>query len=261
VRLRQVLSNFISNAVKFTDRGSVTVVVAAVASSGLRFSVQDSGIGISAADQDRLFSPFTQADGTITRRYGGTGLGLAISRSLVELMGGRIGVRSRPGEGSEFFLEAEFPPVPGDSPAPSAQATAAVPVASIRPVHVLLAEDNVVNQKLAGALLGRLGCTFELAGNGREAAAATARGAFDMVLMDCMMPDMDGYEATRRIRLRETAQSLDRMPIIALTANATSEDVAKCMAAGMDDFLSKPYSTKALREKVVKWSDPGRELL
>jgi CheY-like chemotaxis protein len=134
------------------------------------------------------------------------------------------------------------------------QALAATPA---RPVHVLLAEDNVINQKLAGTLLARLGCTFELAGNGLEAAAAAARGGFELVLMDCMMPDMDGYEATRRIRLHEAEASLARLPIIALTANATSDDVARCLEAGMDDFLSKPYSTRALREKLARWTRSG----
>jgi signal transduction histidine kinase/ActR/RegA family two-component response regulator len=265
VRLRQVVSNFISNAVKFTEAGGVVIRVAcARAPTGpvqrLRFAVRDTGIGITAADRDRLFTPFTQADGTITRRYGGTGLGLAISRSLVELMGGKIGVDSRPGDGSEFYIEADFPLASGP-PAPPrnrepVQALAATPA---RPVHVLLAEDNVINQKLAGALLARLGCTFELAGNGQEAIAAAIRGGFDLVLMDCMMPDMDGYEATRRIRRLEAETAVCRLPIIALTANATSDDAARCLAAGMDDFLSKPYSARALRDKLARWSDPDRE--
>jgi two-component system, sensor histidine kinase len=266
VRLRQVISNFISNALKFTETGGVAIRVECVTAPPgpkrrLRFAVRDTGIGISEADRARLFTPFTQADGTITRRYGGTGLGLAISRSLVELMGGRIGVDSRPGEGSEFFIEADFPlasaaPMPARAPeAQDVLATAA------RPIHVLLAEDNAINQKLAGTLLARLGCTFELAGNGLEATDAVNRGSFDLVLMDCMMPDMDGYEATRRIRLREAEASLTRLPIVALTANATSDDVARCKEAGMDDFLSKPYSTRALRDKLAKWSDPDRELL
>jgi hypothetical protein len=264
VRLRQVVSNFISNAIKFTDAGAVSIRVGRAGTGSdpvrLSFAVGDTGIGITEADRDRLFTPFTQADGTITRRYGGTGLGLAISRSLVELMGGRISVSSRPGEGSEFSLEAEFPLAGGERPpAPEpAQGALATPA---RPIRVLLAEDNVINQKLAGTLLTRLGCTFELAGNGLEAEAAAQRGGFDLALMDCMMPDMDGYEATRRIRAQEAAGALARLPIIALTANATSDDVARCMEAGMDDFLSKPYSTRALRDKLAKWTSPERELL
>ena len=263
VRLRQVISNFISNAIKFTETGTVSIRVSCVPGSGrLRFAVRDTGIGLAAGGRDRLFTAFTQADGTITRRYGGTGLGLAICRSLVELMGGRIGVDSRVGEGSEFFLEAGFPPVsPGPAQGPAPRPTQEVLASAARPIHVLLAEDNAINQKLAGTLLARLGCTYELAGDGREADAAAGRGGFDLVLMDCMMPDMDGFEATRRIRLREAEQALPRLPIVALTANATSDDVAKCQASGMDDFLSKPYSTKALREKVAKWTDPDRELM
>lgn len=263
VRLRQILSNFISNAVKFTESGSVAIRVSCVQAppgQALRFAVSDTGIGISEADRARLFTPFTQADGTITRRCGGTGLGLAISRSLVELMGGRIGVDSRAGQGSEFFIEAGFAPAEaGQQSAPEPlQGALASPA---RPIHVLLAEDNLVNQKLAGTLLARLGCTFDLASDGQEAVAAVIRGSYDLVLMDCMMPDMDGYEATRRIRLREQEEALARLPIVALTANATSDDVARCMTAGMDDFLSKPYATKALREKIAKWSAPERELL
>ena len=261
VRLRQILSNFISNAIKFTELGSVTIEVGGHPGTvpnavRLRCSVRDTGIGIAAPDQARLFTAFTQADGTITRRYGGTGLGLAICRSLVELMGGVAGVESRSGAGSEFFMEADFPTVTMAARAlPPERPEVLVP--ATRPIHVLLAEDNVVNQKLASTLLTKLGCSFELAGNGLEADAAAARGIFDLVLMDCMMPDLDGFEATRRIRLREAAAALTRLPIVALTANATREDVAKCLAAGMDDFISKPYSTKALREKVLKWSTPG----
>jgi signal transduction histidine kinase/ActR/RegA family two-component response regulator len=263
VRIRQVLSNFISNAIKFTENGGVQIGLerfpGQVRPHRLRFYVRDSGIGIAPADQARLFQPFTQADGTITRRYGGTGLGLAISRSLVELMGGRIRVDSSAGAGSEFSFEAEFEAM--DAVAAAAPEPQGALATSARPIHVLLAEDNVVNQKLAGTLLARLGCTFELAGNGQEAVRAASASRFDLVLMDCMMPDMDGFEATRRIRQREAETDQPRLPIVALTANATSDDVARCKAAGMDDFLSKPYSTKALREKVARWSDPERELL
>jgi len=257
-RLRQVLTNFISNAIKFTEAGRVSVAVSCVDGPLLRFSVRDTGIGLEPGDAARLFNPFTQADGTITRRYGGTGLGLAICWGLVELMGGRIGVESSPGKGSEFFMEAAFPLADGHPH----RARPLEPVTESlagrgRAIHVLLAEDNPVNQKLAGTLLTKLGCTFVLVENGLEAAEARTGGAFDLILMDCMMPGVDGYEATRRIRQWESEWSLPRVPIVALTANATREDVNECLAAGMDDFLSKPYTARLLMEKLAAWASPG----
>jgi hypothetical protein len=260
VRLRQVLSNFLSNAIKFTEAGGVTLTVASKPGHRLRFGVKDTGIGIDPADREQLFSPFTQADGTITRRFGGTGLGLAICRGLVELMGGDIGVESQIGEGSEFYLEAEFPLASEVAvPRPPEMPEAAIGHPD-RTIHVLLAEDNPVNQKLAGTLLAKLGCSFVLVEDGLKAVDVATQGIFDLVLMDCMMPDMDGYEATRRIRQREEAWTLPRVPIVALTANATREDVDKCLAAGMDDFLSKPYTSRSLKEKIAKWSAQAERL-
>ena len=257
IRLRQILSNFISNAIKFTESGCVTVSATCLPGGRLRFGVKDTGIGLDPAGQERLFNPFTQADDSITRRYGGTGLGLAICRGLVELMGGQIGVVSRLGAGSEFFLEAAFPMASEEAARPSVRAAGAESLATLgRPVHVLLAEDNLINQKLAGTLLTKLGCTFVLVVNGQEAIEAAADGGFDLVLMDCMMPDMDGYEATRRIRQREAEAALPHLPILALTANATREDVDRCLASGMDDFLSKPYTSRLLVEKIAQWASP-----
>ncbi|HLO66392.1 MAG TPA: ATP-binding protein [Holophaga sp.] len=248
VRLRQILANFVSNAIKFTQEGGIRVGLAVLPGGALRFSVADSGIGIQPAEVDRLFSPFTQADGSITRRYGGTGLGLAICRGLADLMGGRVGVETQPGQGSTFFLEAVFPQA--DSPAQALPE----PEVVVRPLRTLLAEDNPVNQKLALTLLGKLGCSCHLASNGLEAVEAARKEPFDLILMDCMMPEMDGFEAARRIRRLEAEGGRPRLPIVALTANATKEDMQKCREAGMDDFLSKPYTSRSLKEMIARWS-------
>jgi len=260
IRLRQVLSNLVSNGIKFTRDGSVVLGIAAAAAQAdkrarLRFTVKDSGIGIEPDTIQRLFRPFTQGDGSITRKYGGTGLGLAICKRLVELMGGTIGVASQPGQGAEFWFEVEL----GVAAAAPAVAAAAIPAA--RPAAageaasglVLVVEDNEINRKFAEALLRKLGYGYRSVSNGREALDALERDAYDLVLMDCMMPDMDGYEATLRLRAREQASHAAPMPVIALTASASSGDLEKCMAAGMDDYLSKPYTVEALRLKINRW--------
>ncbi len=392
LRLRQVLVNLIGNAVKFTERGEVVLSLEAAAHPSdparlmLRFSVRDTGIGISPEQQRRIFRAFSQADGSTTRQYGGTGLGLAISRQLVELMGGRIEVRSMPGRGSTFTFEiptearmagpARLPAaeltglrvlVVDDNPTnrmvlehqvkqlgmacvaadcapnglhllrsshfdlaivdmkmpsmsgidlahamraepacaavpvilltslssgdeekharaagiaatlykpvrraelasvirtalavgvPAAQAASAAPGPVIPPPlrgRVLLAEDTPVNQEVALAMLAHIGCEVVLATNGREALAQHATGGFDLVLMDCHMPELDGFEATRQLRERERMLALPRIPIVALTANALKGDRDRCLAAGMDDHLSKPYTRAALRETLARW--------
>ncbi len=390
-RLRQVLTNLVGNALKFTDEGEVVVEVqrgeAADGTPQLALQVRDTGVGIPVADRERLFRPFVQADGSTTRRFGGTGLGLAISRSLVELMGGTIGVESEPGRGSRFWVRlplveaSSLPSVPtpavlrgrhvlvvddnatnrdvvlhhlraggvrceaahdgvqalgvmrralgrGDafdiavvdmkmplmdgieltaavradpkigalpivlltslhSPAEVSRARAAgiqaylskpvrrqelfralaqtlgaeaeVPAADEAErelqfsAHVLLAEDNGVNQVVARNMLKAMGCTFEIVPNGRLALEAVRGGAFDLVLMDCQMPEMDGYDAARAIRAHEDGTGAARLPIVALTANALVGDAEACRAAGMDDHLAKPYTRRQLAKVLSRW--------
>ena len=243
LRLTQVLLNLAGNAVKFTERGQVAVRVGKVEESAaavrVRFAVQDTGIGLSAEQSAKLFRSFQQADTSITRKYGGTGLGLAISKRLVEMMGGAIGVDSERGQGSTFWIELPLGKVaaPPDADAVALPAPACNP-AALAGARVLLVEDNPFNQQIAQELLEQVGVTVTLAGNGREALELLCRHGFDCVLMDMQMPVMDGLEATRRIRA-DTA--LADVRIVAMTANATQEDRAACLAAGMDDFLAKPF--------------------
>jgi len=250
-KVQQVLLNLVSNAVKFTDRGRIEVSLRALeAQDGpalLRWEVRDSGIGIAPADQARLFRSFSQVDPSATRLHGGTGLGLAICRQLVELMGGRIGVESVPGEGSLFWFE--LPLVAGQAPdeAPSA-------VFDLRGLRVLVAEDNKVNQLVAKEILAKVGVEAVVVGNGQLAVEQAATGAFDLVLMDLQMPLVDGLEATRRIRRTWTA---DRLPILALTAHTFAEERATCLEAGMQDLVPKPVDPAFLYGKLSRWRPEG----
>ncbi len=243
-RLRQVLLNLISNAVKFTAQGQVTVNAAVTPVNGtarLRLEVTDTGIGMSEGTRAQLFQKFTQADSSITRRFGGTGLGLAISRQLVELMDGEIGVASALGAGSTFWLELPL-------------ALAAARIASpgkvdldfgqARPLRVLLAEDNLINQKLVRAILASAGHQVDIAGNGEAAVEAVRKGDFDLVLMDVQMPVLDGPQATQRIRALPAPKCT--IPVIALTAHAMVGAKEQYLAAGMDDYLTKPIDPAAL---------------
>lgn len=261
-RLRQVLSNLVSNAIKFTETGRVTIRAYGDADGMLRIEVEDSGIGIAPEQFERLFTKFTQADSSTTRKYGGTGLGLAISKQLVELMGGQIGAQARPGSGSTFWFTLPFAQrseitdtnkvLAFDPHRLQQTAIRSVGSASVR---VLVVEDHAVNRMLATRLLNKLGCEVAIAENGRIACELTAHELYDLVLMDCQMPEMDGFEATRVIRSRELRTGC-HLPIVALTANAMSEDRERCLDAGMDDYIPKPCSVADFERMLGRWCRP-----
>ncbi|MGZ8219414.1 ATP-binding protein, partial [Methylomagnum sp.] len=259
-RLGQVLINLVGNAIKFSHQGEVRVNVAEEGRDAdratLHFAVLDEGIGLSPADQARLFQPFSQADASTTRNHGGTGLGLAISRRLVELMQGRIWVDSRLGQGSAFHFTVRV----GFSDQTSAPPPAAGPrrmdstgLARLRGADILLVEDAELNQEMMRELLEQAGLRVRLANNGEEALRAVAEALPDGVLMDCQMPVMDGFEAARRLRAEARCRDL---PIIALTANAMAGDREMCLAAGMNDFLAKPVDFGELYAALARWIRP-----
>ncbi len=264
VRLRQVLLNLLGNAVKFSAAGTVKLEADLLSSTAngfeVRFSVTDNGIGISEEQQTRLFQPFTQASASTARKYGGTGLGLAICKQIVDLMGGNIGVQSRPGEGSTFWFTAKVLRPAGDLPRAKPLAlerSAAAPIT--KDFRILLVEDNPLNQKVALIMLEKLGYKADVANDGRDAIRALAQNRYDLVLMDCRMPEMDGFEATRRIRA--TPGRGTQVPIIAMTAGAYSKDREACLAAGMTDYLAKPVRELQLKTKLDHWlSGTGRQL-
>ena len=255
-RLRQILVNLVGNALKFTDAGTVSVRLASKPRDDGRcevtISIRDTGIGIDEDTRARLFQPFTQADATTTRRYGGTGLGLAICRKLTELMGGRIWVESKSGAGAEFRVRIPFSRAE-ETAGQAAPAPPADPAVG-RGRRALLVEDNPINQTVARAMLGRLGLYVTTVANGEQALDALAEGSFDLVLMDVQMPVMDGYEATRRLRVLEEEKGRKRTPVVALTANAMPEHRDACLAAGMDDYLAKPIVREELSNIVQRWA-------
>jgi two-component system, sensor histidine kinase and response regulator len=230
----------------------------------VRFSVRDTGVGIAPEARERLFTPFEQADGSTTRRFGGTGLGLSIARELAQLMGGEIGVESEPGRGSMFWFTARL------QAAGSAQQRAASPNESVvaargveqvlkerhRDARVLIADDNRINQELATELLRLVDLKVEVADNGRIAVDMARRGDYDLILMDMQMPEMDGLEATRLIR---TVPELDSTPVVAMTASAFGADRDACLAAGMNDHIGKPVNPATLYEKMLRWLDESRK--
>jgi CheY-like chemotaxis protein len=250
VRVRQILVNLLGNAIKFTNQGKVSVHVSVENRDGarvlLRFSVEDSGIGIPADKRDLIFDAFRQADGSMTRKYGGTGLGLAISSRLVTLMGGRIWVDSELGRGSTFHFTAAMEAVNGPAPAPRDEdlrnmLRSVAGEAQGRKLRVLLAEDNAVNQKVATRLLERRGHVVTVANNGLEAINLAGQREFDLILMDVQMPEMDGLEATAGIRALQKESGV-YVPIIAMTAYAMTGDREKCLNAGMDGYVNKPIN-------------------
>jgi len=259
LRLEQVLINLVGNAVKFTERGeielSVELASATERRARVRFLVRDTGVGLTEEEQGRLFAPFAQVDPFSTRRHGGTGLGLAICKQLVEKMGGRIAVESRPGVGSVFLFTAELG-LAADAQAAAPLPPSAAPVAStqrtavLRGARVLLVEDNALNRELAQEILQPTGVMLDMAENGPDAIAAVRQSAYNAVLMDVQMPGMDGLEATRRIR---TLPGTATLPIIALTANAMERDRQDCLAAGMNDFLTKPVDADQLLVTLSHW--------
>ena len=273
LRLSQVLLNFTGNAVKFTESGSITVrteiVAEAIDHLVLRFEVEDTGVGITAESQTRLFTAFEQADGSMTRKYGGTGLGLAISKRLVELMGGKVGVVSSVGHGSKFWFTVRLgTTVVGDAvrfsgaTIASASRFVAPPIAQepaedrlkarFALTRILLAEDEPVSQEVSRWLLENVGFSVDLAEDGMEAVelAGKAHTPYDLILMDMQMPTLNGLEATPLIR---ALPGYAATPIVAMTANAFDEDRKLCLEAGMNDHIGKPIDAKLLYETMFKW--------
>jgi len=260
-RVRQVLLNLLSNAIKFTAQGGVSVSVSVEEHLDdhilVRFAIEDTGIGMNQQTIQRLFSPFSQADSSITRKYGGTGLGLSISRSLVDLMGGTITVESEEQKGSTFYFNLFLGTssqsfVPMSIPATIDHQIPIFDSALFQNTLVLIAEDQKVNQRLAMLQLREFGCEAIAVSNGKEAVDAAAQTKYAAILMDCQMPEMDGFEAARTIRRMEKTSGL-HVPIIAMTAQAMSGDREQCLVAGMDDYISKPVTSKKLAEVLRKW--------
>jgi signal transduction histidine kinase/CheY-like chemotaxis protein len=259
-RLRQVLINLVGNALKFTAKGSVTLSINPVEASNdywrVRFAVTDTGIGISKEAQEKLFEAFTQADSSTTRKFGGTGLGLSISKKLIELMQGELAVSAELGKGSTFFFVINL----GKSKEVLVENTHthhfSINTVSNHEKMILLVEDNKVNQLVASKLLQKFGYAHRIAENGEEALKQLAERSFDAILMDCQMPVMDGFEATRTIRLMEENTG-QHIPIIGLTANALDGDRERCIACGMDDYSTKPIKISELQEKLTYWVQKG----
>ena len=259
VRLRQVLTNLVSNALKFTSRGAVRLTVAAAAGERIAFRVSDTGVGFDREQRSRIFRRFQQADGSITRRYGGTGLGLAISSALVDLMDGDLDCESTPGTGSSFWFDIPLPrvePVAGEP-------AAAEPVVDVSgaPLRILLADDHPANRKVVEIMLGATEMELVAVEDGEKALAAFIAGGFDLVLMDMQMPVMDGLTATAEIRRHEAAHGLKRTPVLMLTANAMAEHVEAGRTAGADGHVTKPVTMTSLLAAIGAALEPVREVV
>ena len=259
-RLRQILLNLVGNALKFTEHGLVSISIQAnkYKNTILDFRISDTGIGIRPVVQQRLFQPFIQADSSHTRRFGGTGLGLAIVKQLVELMGGCIAVQSELGHGSSFSFSLTFEPA--TAPVLSAledNLQQSKKIQSLRSswqgTRILLAEDTLTNQEVMKAMLYGFGCEVDIVQNGQQALDVLKNSHYDLVLMDCQMPEMDGFEATRLFRHYETEQGLPRVPVVAVTASVLNDERAACLACGMDDVLAKPFKRKELATTLERW--------
>jgi len=259
-RLRQAVVNLLGNAVKFTDQGAVEVCAQLASDGRVQIAVVDTGVGIPVAVQEKLFIPFTQADSSTSRRFGGSGLGLAITKRIVEMMGGEIGFTSQPGMGSSFWFVVVLQPTAAPETASKeskGRKTGAWAVPQALTFRVLVAEDNPVNQLVVLEQLASLGFEAAAVSNGLEALAALEEKPYDLVLMDCQMPELDGYETTLRMRRREGERW--QVPVIALTAHAMQGDREKCLVAGMNDYISKPFRVETLRQILQRWLVPGVE--
>lgn len=265
-RLRQMLSNLVGNAIKFTPHGEVRITGREEVCNGdactLELSVSDTGIGIPADKLDRLFQPFSQVDASTTREFGGTGLGLSLVRSLAQLMGGEAGVHSTPGQGSRFWFRVVLAALADEANSRkrsrASSSAPGHPLATLKPGgRILVAEDNRTNRAVIGALLGKLGLSVEMTEDGQQCVdriiASDESDLPELILMDIQMPVLDGYGATRRIRQWEETQGRSRLPIIALTANAYAEDREHCLSAGMDDYLAKPINAGDLQQHLERW--------
>jgi signal transduction histidine kinase/CheY-like chemotaxis protein/HPt (histidine-containing phosphotransfer) domain-containing protein len=258
VRITQILTNLVGNAVKFTKKGDIRIGLEVSEISGtnclLRFSVTDTGIGISEEDQKTLFQPFSQIDGSATRKYGGTGLGLTISKQFAEMMGGTIGVESEPGKGSTFWVTAllEKCVENTETAAVTGRGSQGGLGSRARGLHMLVVEDHEANQKVASLMLEGLGCTVDIVSDGREGVAAAGARSYDIIFMDCHMPVMNGFEATAAIRKAEDPAR--RNVIIAMTASANQEEKENCITSGMDDFVPKPILLDDLLRAIDRWA-------